>query len=235
MLPETRIWQALNIFAILISALGTLYAGLYVPSAFTEKQLQSSLPFTTAVAGALSPLGDRIQLSLMIGNQPVKNNLVVSTISIRNTGSVAIIPSDHYTNLAINVAKQWTILSVVNGTAAERPVWKKVTDQQFESSPELLNPGDVITAVLFVTNTEHERLTQEQVTQLKPTWSAHILNLKSINETTNPFSDITTYPFIKLPFIVVLYGSGLIVTLFGTIFLMSIYINLLYDLDYLKG
>jgi hypothetical protein len=237
MLLETRIWKALNIFAILISAFGTLYAGLYVPNVFTEKQLQSTFPVTAAVAGTLFPLEDkdRIQLSLMIGNEPVKNNLVVSTIGIINTGSVAIIPSDYYTNLSINVDKQWKILAVINATWAERPVWKKVTDQQFEASPELLNPGDTITVFLYVTNTEHERLAQQQLIQLKPTWSAHILNLKSITEVTNPFVEIVRDPLIKFPFVVVLYGSGLMVTLFGTIFLMIIYINLLYDLSYLKG
>src|ERR1700719_3173444 len=106
----------------------------------------------------------------MIGNEPVKNNLVVSTISIINTGSVAIIPSDYYTNLSINVDKQWKILSVINATLGRTgPVWKKVTDQQFEASPELLNPGDTITVFLYVTNTEHERLAQQQIIQLKPT------------------------------------------------------------------
>jgi hypothetical protein len=208
-----------------------------VPNVFTEKQLQSTLPTTVAVAGALSPLGDRdkIQLSLMIGNQPVKNNLVVSTIGIRNTGSVAIIPSDYYTNLSINVDKRWQTLAVINATGAERPVWKKITDQQFEASPELLNPGDAITVILYVTNTEHERLSQEQLAQLKPMWSAHILNLKSISEAINPLDEITRDPFIKVPLVIVLYGSGLIGTLFGTIFFIIIYINLLYDLSYLKG
>jgi hypothetical protein len=234
---ETRIWNALNILAILVTAFVALYAGFYVPSAFTEKQLQSTLPVTAAVAGALSALRDRvkIQLSLTIGDEPVTNNLAVSTISIINTGSVAIIPSDYYTNLSINVDKQWKILAVINATGAERPVWKKVTDQQFEASPELLNPRDAITVVLYVTNTEHERLVQEQVTQLKPTWSAHILNLRSISEARNPIQEMNADPFINFPFFVLLYGSALIIMLCGTIFLMIIYINLLYDLSVLKG
>jgi hypothetical protein len=113
MLLETRIWQALNILAILVSACGALYAGLYVPSAFTEKQVQSSLPVTAEVAGGLSALGNRIKLSILIDNQPVQN-LVLSSSSIVNTGSVPIIPSDFYVNLSINVDKQWKILAVIN-------------------------------------------------------------------------------------------------------------------------
>jgi hypothetical protein len=151
MLLETRIWQASNILAILVSAFGTLYAGFYVPSAFTEKQLQSSLPVSSEVTGGLSALGDRIKLSMLIDNVPVRN-LVLSLASVTNTGNVAILPSDFYGNLSINVDKQWKILTVINSTGKDRPVWEKVNDQQFEASPELLNPGDQIIVSLFITN-----------------------------------------------------------------------------------
>lgn len=234
---ETRIWKVLNLVALIISSLAALYGSFYTPNAFTEKQLRSTLPVTTTVVGALSPLQDKdkIQVYLMIENEPVPNNLVISYIGIVNTGSVAIIPSDYYTNLSINVPTQWKILSVINATGTDRPVWKKVTDQQFEASPELLNPGDAIFVFVYLTNTANKLLTREQTTLLKPTWSAHILNLKSISEATNPFSEIKRDPLINEPFEIVLYGSGLVITLGGALFFMIIYINLLYDLNYLKG
>jgi hypothetical protein len=99
----------------------------------------------------------------------------------------------------------------------------------------LLNPGDVITAILFATNTRFEHLTKEQTSQLRPTWSAHILNLKSITDQANPITEIREDPFKKFPFVVVLYGSALVVTLLGTIIFMVRYINLLYYLGYLES
>jgi hypothetical protein len=234
MLLETRIWQALNILAILVSAFGALYAGFYVPSAFTEKKIESSPPVTAEVAGGLSALGDRIKLSILIDNEPVKN-LVLSSTSITNTGSIPIVPTDFYTNLSLNVDKQWKILAVINALPeTAHPVWKKINDQQFEASSELLNPSDVITAILFATNTQYEHLTREQVSQLKPEWSTHILNLKYIVKQTNPITKIITDPFKNFPVVVFLFGSALLVTLTSTIFLMAVYINLLYYLDYLK-
>src|SRR5208283_384539 len=150
MLLETRIWQALHVLAILVTAFVTLYGAFYVPSAFTEKRLQRSLFFAGDVTSALSALGDRIKLSILIDNTPV-NNLVLLIGSISNTGSVAIIPSDFYENLSINVDKEWKILLAKNSTGKEHPVWKKVNDQKFEASPELLNPGDSITVNVYAT------------------------------------------------------------------------------------
>ena len=224
MLLETRIWKALNICAILVSAFVTLYAGFFVPSAFTEKQLQSKLLVTAGISELI--VRDRINLS--VDNVPV-TNLVVSIISITNTGQVAILPSDFYTNLSINVDKQWKILFLVNA-GQNQPVWKKVNDQQFEVSPELLNPGDSMTVVLYVTNIQYEHLTLAQTEQFKPFWSAHILNIKSITEQTNPITG-----FSQTPFFILLYGLTLVVTLLGTIFFMTIYVNLLYDLDYIRS
>ena len=231
MFRERRIWHALDIFAILVSAFVTLYAGFFVPNAFTEKQLQSSLPVTTEITAEISELwglGDRIKLSMIVDQLPVKN-LVVSIISVKNTGSIAIVPSDFFTPLSINVDKQWKIFLLVSKSTGGGQ-WKMVNDQQVEMSPELLNPGDTIFVVLFLTNTQYEHLTLEQTEQLRPLWSAHILNLKSITTQTNPLKEPQFFPFILL-----LGGPTLLVTLLGAIFFMTIYVNLLYDLDYIRG
>jgi hypothetical protein len=84
MLLETRIWKALNICAILVSAFVTLYAGFFVPSAFTEKQLQSKLHVTAEITAGISELRLRDRINLSVDNVPV-TNLVVSIISITNT------------------------------------------------------------------------------------------------------------------------------------------------------
>jgi hypothetical protein len=231
MFRERRIWHALDIFAILVSAFVTLYAGFFVPNAFTEKQLQSSLPVTTEITAEISELwglGDRIKLSMIVDQLPVKN-LVVSIISVKNTGSIAIVPSDFFTPLSINVDKQWKIFLLVSKSTGGGQ-WKMVNDQQVEMSPELLNPGDTIFVVLFLTNTQYEHLTLEQTEQLRPLWSAHILNLKSITTQTNPLKEPQFFPFILL-----LGGPTLLVTLLGAIFFMTIYVNLLYNLDYIRG
>ena len=233
MFRERRIWHALEIFAILVPAFVTLYAGFFAPSAFTEKQLQSSLPVTAEITAGIRELwglGDRIKLSMIVDQLPVKN-LVVSITSVKNTGSVAIVPSDFFTPLSINVDKQWKILLLVSkSTGGDRSEWKIVNDQQVDMSPQLLNPGDAILVVLLLTNTQYEHPTLEQTEQLRPLWSAHILNLKSITTQTNPLKEPQLLPFILL-----LGGSTLLVTLLGAIFFMTIYVNLLYDLDYIRS
>jgi hypothetical protein len=233
MFRERRIWQALNIIALLVSAFVTLYAGLFVPSVFTEKHLQSSLPITTDITAGLPELlglGDRIKLSVIVDNEPVKN-LVVSIVSVQNIGSVPIVPSDFFAPLSISVDKQWKIVLLASkGTEGIVSEWKKANDQQVEMSPQLLNPGDIIRVVLFLTNTEYQHLTVKQTEQFKPLWSAHILNLKSITTRANPLKEQKL-----LPIVVLLGGPQLLATILIAIFFMTIYVNLLYDINYVRG
>jgi hypothetical protein len=72
MLLETRIWQALNVFAILVPAFVTLYAAFYTPNPFTQKQLQTTLSLNSDITDSLSKLGDRAKVSIMIDGNPVK-------------------------------------------------------------------------------------------------------------------------------------------------------------------
>src|ERR1700751_2939798 len=133
MFRESRIWHALDIFAILVSAFVYAICLFFVPSVFTERKLDSSPPITTEITAGISELwglGDRIKLSMIVDQLPVKN-LVASIISVKNTGSIAIVPSDFFTPLSINVDKQWKILLLVSkSTGGGHSEWKKVNDQQ---------------------------------------------------------------------------------------------------------
>jgi hypothetical protein len=166
----------------------------------------------------------------MIDENPVKN-LFLSTIGLKNIGSVAIIPSDFYEPLSINVDGSWKILLVKDDLREEHPIWKRVNDHKFEAVPELLNPDDAISVSVYTTNTQNDH---PQLAQLKPWWSTHILNLKSITVKNNQlnFSDeLAQNPVNKLvPIVVFLYGPGLLSTSIGTIFFMVIYMRLLYQL-----
>ena len=229
MLPESRIWQALNILAILVNAF-PLYAALNRPSKISETRLRSGLSITSDVTSSLSGLGNIATVSIVIDKTPIKN-LVLSVDSIKNVGSRAIIPSDFYEPLSINVPKPWKILLVKNTGGEKFPVWKKINDQRFQASPKLLNPGDSITISLYATNTENDHLTVMQAFQLKPTWKAHILNLQAITEQPNPLTVTAGDPFLKFePFIVYLYGTPFITTIGGSILFMIVYIHLLYYL-----
>jgi hypothetical protein len=231
MLLESRIWQALQVFAILVTAFVTLYAAFHVPGPFTEKHLQSTVPISTDVVTTSDEFGDRMKISIIVDNTPVKN-LVLSIASVTNTGYVPIIPSDFYEKLSINVGKEWNILLVKNSGGKSKPIWTKVNNQKFEASPELLNPKDSITILLYATNIQLGHLTYEQSESLKPFWSAHILNLQSITQQPNVFAEANADPMIKIiPVIVELYGAALVETLAGTIFFMVIYLRLLYELD----
>ena len=222
---ETRIWQAVNIIAILVPAFVTIYATFYFPSPYIAKQLQSSLPLTVDLTGEFSELGDQLKLSITDNNVRVPN-LTELIVGITNTGNVPIIPADFYENLSINVDKPWRILLVKNITTrgAAHAVWQKVNDQKFQVKPDLLNPQEVIFASVYATNTQSH---PDEHLVLKPHWSTHILNLKAITERKR-------IEFEDAWIIVFLYGRNLILTVVGTIFFMFVYINLLYYVGALK-
>jgi hypothetical protein len=232
---ESRIWQALQIFAVLATAFVTLYAASHVPGPFTEKHLQYTIPISTDVITTSEEFVDRMKISIIVDNTPV-NNLVLSIASITNTGYVPIIPSDFYEKLSINVGKEWNILLVENTGGKSKPIWTKVNNEKFEASPELLNPKDSINILLYATNTKLGHLTYEQSENLKPFWTAHILNLESITQQPNVFAEVNADPMIKIvPVAVQLYGTALVATLAATIFFMVIYIRLLYKLDVIRN
>jgi hypothetical protein len=231
---ETRSWQAATIVALLLAALVPLYVALYVPSPVRETQLESSVPFVTSVTKSLSELGGRAQVSIVVDNEPLKN-LVLASLTVTNKGSVAIVPADFYEKLAINVSDQWKILLVRNSNGTTTPMWTRVNDQKFEASPELLNPGDQISIDAYATNTKLSELSFSQVYDLKPSWSAHILNLKSITEQKNSILESAHDPLYTVTPIVYLSGSALATTLLGATLFMAVYIRLLYHLDFITS
>jgi hypothetical protein len=229
MFLETRAWNALNIVAILMSALVPLYVSLYTPNTFTQKRLQSFSPVTSDVTGAFAAfreLGNDIHISVTNNDFPI-DNLAVSVVGIKNTGSVAIIPSDFYENLSINVDGPWRILAVKTTASPEPFIWTKITNQRFEMPAQLLNPGDELQASVYATNT---RYTQSPHSELTPYWSAHVLNMQTITK-----GNINKVVPIAGLLMVYLYGWSLIATLGGTIFLLIIYLNLLYRLEFIQS
>lgn len=228
---EARFWQAANVAALLLAALVPLYIATFAPNPIRETRLEGGLSITSNVTSSLSDLGERAQVSIAIDDQPVKN-LVLSIVDIKNTGSTPIVPTDFFEKLAVNVNKDWKILLVKNIDGSNMPAWAKVNDQKFEATPTLLNPGDEIKIDLYATNIQVDKPSFAEVSALKPTWSAHILNLKSIAQQQNPFLNASRDPLVGIvPFIVLLQGSGLAATLSGAVFFTAIYLHLLFRLN----
>ena len=91
-----------------------------MPGGFTEKELRSSPPYTSELVRGLSTLTDRIKLSVLIDNEPVKN-LAVTRATITNTGRVAISKSDIDIPFSLQVEKPWKILAIVNFRGTDNP------------------------------------------------------------------------------------------------------------------
>ena len=222
---ESRVWKILNLLAILLTVVVPAYVAWYGPSTATEKRLEWDKPFAVDFATGLKPLGDRLLLSISVDSEKIKN-IASSTMTLTNTGTVAVTPHDIYDNISINATKPWKILSIVANDAPVSSDWHRVNDQKFEAKKLLLNPGDSIKVNVYLTNTEIDQPSQEQTNNIGLSWSARILNLKVIDMRSDfPHIEAGSMWFAHIE----LYGWGLVVTLALSILFMTNYMYLMYD------
>jgi hypothetical protein len=136
------------------------------------------------------------------------------------------VPSDFYERLAINVQKPWEILLVEAHDPPVSSVWHRVNDQKFEADPMLINPADTLRVSVYLTNMDVDRPTQDQINASLPTWSTHIMNLRSITVNKNILSEEAQRMWGVT---ITLYGWSLVITLVLSILFMAEYAHLLYE------
>jgi len=155
-MSETKLWNTLTIIVALLTAVVPAYVtyDLYGRGPTPEKRIELNKFLTINPMSDLSILGDKIALSLKVEDQVI-NNLLIKKALLRNIGSSPVLPSDYYENLSINVETPWKIVAVENSRDfAQSPVlrWKRVSDTRFEAAPALLNPGDVVSTNVYLTD-----------------------------------------------------------------------------------
>jgi hypothetical protein len=142
--------------------------------------------------GPSSPLDDLgkvpdISIEVESAGVALKNVIVVQTL-LTNNGKSPILPSDIFEPLSISAKDPWKIVTLVNASSDATSIikfkWTKVSDQEFQAQPALLNPGDAVWVNVYLTNSKMGEKLDEQFK--KPdsiiSWSGRVSNVKSISK-----------------------------------------------------
>ncbi len=221
---EHRLWNVLNLLAIFSTAVVPAMMTWYYVGRPVEKTLVSDQVFATNLIPSLDVLGDRLSLSMALDNIQVKN-LISATMALTNEGSEAILPTDFYEPLTINVDRPWSVIAVVSNDAPVSSKWHRINDQQFEADRTLINPGDSVRVSVYLTNTEIEHPTKTQMKDLNLNWATRVANLRQITVRENIFlAEAKDYWGV----VTIFYGWRLVFFVALSMIFMAEYVNLLY-------
>ena len=232
------IWKIITLAVGLLTAAVPTYVAYDLSSrgAAPEKrvELRRYEPFNPL--RDLSLLRNEAQLRLKMGEQAV-DNLLIGRAYIENVGKAPILPSDYYENLSVSVPNPWKILAVTNSVENSSYIglnWKRVSENKFEAEPALLNPGDVINPIIYLTNDKYVVNSNESSNKLDKKqieWKARILNLRALQE---PPDRLTSYREPSFGIFVYLFGWPLLFTIVSALIFQSLYLHLMHQGGFLK-
>ena len=188
---ENRIWQALFIFVSILTCAVPIYVtyDLFHKGPIPKKKIILGQFGIIDPMSDLSPLGEKVRLSLEVDDETV-DNLVISKSFLRNAGNSPIIPDDYHENISVSVPDPWRIVAVKSPGGMIELTRNKVTDTRFEAQPALLNPGDQVSTTIYLTNTKFKGLMDYDVYQnLKVKWNARITNLRYFSKWRSPLDE----------------------------------------------
>ncbi len=190
----------------------------------------------------LSVLGDKASLLIHMQNQTVDNIMIVNAW-IKNVGKDPILPSDYYENISVNVEKPWKILAVRNTGESFYVAlkWNRISDIRFEAAPSLLNPGDLTSINVYLTNTQFDKeVALPHKPELNVEWKTRIVNMKHFTAPPDMFNMATNVMWAKvlpvwmMPFSGALPGWALPFTIVVTMLLMALYLYMLSKVGFLR-
>ncbi len=185
----------------------------------------------------LSNLGKGLSLDLLIGKRTI-NNIQIFQASLKNVGKSPIVPADYYKNLSLNVTSPWQILAVSNyypGTNQFISLnWRKVSDSEFDADPTLLNPGDEVYVIVYVTNPQFLTGASNQTSTPTLAWSGRIVNLRQFSPEASPI-DKEMQRIQEFPISVDVSGYGVPLTIILYLFFQIIYAFLFYRAGYMES
>ena len=162
MTSEGRLWQIVLVVVGLITAFVPAYVSydLYGRGTAPEKKIELNKLPTIDPLKDLSALGDKVSLTIRAQNQTI-DNIVIVKAWLRNVGRTPILPSDYHESVSVNVKKPWKIIAVENGDLFRGVEfkWKRISDIRFEATPALLNPDDLVSTNIYLSNTEFDKTT----------------------------------------------------------------------------
>jgi hypothetical protein len=151
------------------------------------------------------------------------------TYYLENIGTVPILPSDYYENLAVKISDGWEILfitSELSGPSEQSMVWREISSVEFEADPLLINAKD-----RFLISIYARPIAEEGVEADDPNidWNVRIANLSELDVVTdeeqNPLAPI---------FVILRLSDTIAVITFATLFTF-IYLFLFFRLDFISS
>lgn len=132
----------------------------------------------------LNSLGSFEKVRLTLGQREF-SNLYIANVTLTNVGPSPILPADFHEPLSVSVDGPWEIVAVKNGRQMNQQVfmqWNIANPQKHVAERSLMNPGDVISAVVYLTNGTLPQLSTVEATK-QPTlkWNARITNMKAFS------------------------------------------------------
>lgn len=177
---ESRLWQIIFVIVGLLTAFVPAYVSydLYGRGPILEKKIELKISFINPLED-LAGLGNKVSLSTRSQTLNI-DNIIIARTSISNVGRAPIVPNDYYERISVNVKKPWKILAVGNDSLFRGVEfkWNRISDSSFEAVPALLNPGDIVSANVYLTNTGDEKLSKiEKTAKPEIEWKARIVNM----------------------------------------------------------
>jgi hypothetical protein len=205
-----RLWGFFT--AVVVAAIPALIAGIvtidiYKRGPIPEKSVEQQTLGPFDPLSSLGMAGDkqRVTMSFMVDGGKEYSNLSVWLFFLRNKGSTPILPAEIYENIAVTIRAPWAIVAIDNygDEPAVKLTWTRKDERTFVAQPVLINPGDEISAVVFLTNTEYDRNKPRSAKDLPaPKVTARISNMRTFSQSV---SRLENY---RLPHGVVIYIDG---------------------------
>jgi hypothetical protein len=235
---NNRLWQILLILATLLTAFVPAYVAydLHGKGTVPEKRVELTQYQTIDPLRDLSALGKKVTLSLRVENLAIDNLAIVKAL-LHNAGRTPILPSEYHENISVNVQKPWKILTVEDDKWGIEFKWKRISDIRFEAEPALLNPGDLVSTTIYVTNTQFKKTPiPDEQSKVNVEWKARIVNLRTF--TTPPRSfDLSEKEWERRHWgiYVELGGWSLPFTIVTAMLFQTLYLHFLFQVGFLRG
>lgn len=182
----------------------------------------------------LSALAQVATLALQLDHESI-SNIAISKAVLRNVGTSPIEPKDYHEKISVNVKAPWRIVSVNNAADSSSGVefkWTKTSDTRFEAEPALLNPGDLVSTLVYLTNTALDQKPADTLDLSKADveWKTRITHLASFEE---PSTAVDGAP-APSGLAVYLSGWALPFMLAAALAFQALYLRLLYRAGLLR-
>jgi hypothetical protein len=231
---ESTSWKVLALLVGSLTAAIPAYVAydIWGRGAAPEKRVELRRVPPINPLGDLSSLGDRVTLALKMKDQTL-NNIFIAQASLHNVGSAPVLPADYIERLRVSVSRPWKIVTVENSYSWTVQLrWKRVNDNRFEAEPALLNPGDLVWAHVYLTNTTVADTRGKDAPEPQVEWTARIVNLRSFYEPPNYLNQVAARRF---GIFVELSGWALPFTVVGALLFQALYLHLLVKSGLLRG